>query len=179
MTIEPTQASASQGTEFDEAVRDLRLPLYHLALRIVRDVHHAQDLVQEGLSTIHRKGTSWRGEGTFRAWAFRIVRNLSLNHLRRHRPHVSLEALREEKGVERVDGCLRPEEVAQDAERQRLLWEALTRLPDRSREVLMLREFDGLKYREIATVLEVPIGTVMSRLHDARERLRRELEGRL
>lgn len=163
--------------DIDELVRDLRRPLYHLALRTVRDPHHAQDLVQDGLSTIHRKRDSYRGEGSFRAWAFRVVRNLCLNHLKRHRTHVSLDALRESRGTDGVDGAPAPVQQAEAAERQALLWRALDRLPERSREVLLMKEFDGLKYREIAVVLEIPIGTVMSRLHDARERLRRELEG--
>jgi len=143
----------------------------------VRDQHSAQDLVQDGLSAIHRKRHTFSGRGSFRGWVFQLMRNLCLNHLRRHKPHLSLDALHEDRGLEQVGSEPQPDEQTLRAEQRRLLWQAIDGLPERSREVLMLREFDGLRYREIAQVLEIPIGTVMSRLHDGRERLRRELEG--
>ncbi len=84
--------------------------------------------------------------------------------------------MRERQGAQQHDVAPQPEQETLTAELKDLIWQAIDRLPDKSREVLLLREFDGLRYREIAQVLAIPEGTVMSRLHQARERLRRELE---
>ena len=78
---------AAAPTEMREIVRIYRRPLYFFALRFVRDPHTAQDLVQDGLSAIHRKRHSFTGTGSFRGWIFQVVRNLCLNHLERHKPH--------------------------------------------------------------------------------------------
>jgi RNA polymerase sigma-70 factor (ECF subfamily) len=108
------------------------------------------------------------------------VRNRARDLLRRRRVrrHEPLEAPPGEPPLrEIVDRSSGPEDLASRAELARRLWEALGELTDAQREILVLRDYQDLRYEEIAEVLEVPLGTVMSRLHRARRALRERVAG--
>jgi RNA polymerase sigma-70 factor (ECF subfamily) len=147
---------------------------YNLARWLTRDEADAEDVVQEAMLRAYRFFGSFRGPDG-RAWLLAIVRNTCRTWMRRNRAQESAADVVELDGIE-GDG-LTPEELmirSADAEAVRA---ALEELPSEFREVLVLREFEGLSYKEIAVVTESPIGTVMSRLARARTRLQRTLAG--
>jgi RNA polymerase sigma-70 factor (ECF subfamily) len=154
-----------------------RRPAYLLALQLLREPEDALDVAQDALlslfSTLDRVGAG----RPVRPWLFAIVRNRARDLLRRRRVrrHQPLAAEDPEAGVELVATAPRPDADAERAELQRRVWRALAALPPAHREVLVLRDYQDLAYDEIAGVLRVPIGTVMSRLHRARRALRERL----
>lgn len=144
--------------------------LRRYARGLMGDPMQADDLVQDTLERVWNRFDSWRESGSLRAWAFGIMHNLFLDHVRRRKSRQEDEA----------DGTLPdlPDRATQtDQLEVRDLERALSRLPDEYRSVLLLIAVEELSYKEAASVLGVPIGTVMSRLSRARERLRGELNG--
>jgi RNA polymerase sigma-70 factor (ECF subfamily) len=134
------------------------------------DPARADDLVQDALARAWEKRRLWRAGSDLRAWLFTIMHNVHVNQLalaRREAGNVSLDALDE-------DGGWQPSVRGGETQRLELaeVLRAMARLPAEQREVLLLAAVEELRYEEIAAVLAVPIGTVMSRLSRARERLR-------
>ena len=146
---------------------------YNLARWLVRNPQDAEDVVQEACLRAVRFAAGYR-DGNPRAWLLRIVRNTAYSFLQKKRPAELTEQFDELLYVpERADAEI---EMIRSAE-SRTLQVALEALPVRFREALVLRELEGLSYKEIADVMEVPIGTVMSSLARAREQLRQRLLG--
>lgn len=146
--------------------------LYALAYGIVLERFAAEDVVQEAFIRGYRSLGTFRGESGFYTWIYRIARNLALDSLRRRRPEVSYEdarAVETPAGGERVDRNLRRKEL------QLKVRQALAELSPQQRDALVLREWEGLSYREIARAAGCSIGTVMSRIHYARQRVAESL----
>ena len=139
-----------------------RLRLYARALR--RNREDADDLVQDTLERAWSRAGLWQGVGDMRTWLFSIMHNLHVDALRRGRLDL----------VELDEQMLQIPVAAPQAERLALrdLHKALVALPAEQCEVLLLVALDGMAYAEIAQALDIPIGTVMSRLSRGRERLR-------
>jgi RNA polymerase sigma-70 factor, ECF subfamily len=140
---------------------------YNLARWIVERDQDAQDVVQEAYARALKSFSGFRGVNP-RAWLLTIVRNTAYNWIHKH--------LREDNLIpfdEKIHAvpANEPRSEASFEKRRQQLQEALTRLPPDFREVLVLYEFEGWSYKEMATALNVPIGTVMSRLSRARRRL--------
>ncbi len=147
---------------------------YNLARWLTRDDHDADDVVQEACLRAFRFLDSFRG-GDSRAWLLTIVRHTCYTWLRKNRSN-ELTPLDEE--LDTVESHPGPEEAAlQNVDRQALK-QALEELPIEYREVMVLRELEGLSYKEIASIAGIPLGTVMSRLARARRRLREWLTRR-
>ena len=152
----------------------------HVAMGYVRNREDAVDLAQEAFLRVHRSFDRFRDGEPFAPWFFRILRNACLNFLekRKLRRHVSLSARREEE----ADWDLPDPHTPTPARRveidegQRQFWSALDQLTDKHREIIVLRHVEELEYAQIAVILDVPVGTVMSRLFHARRRLRGILE---
>jgi RNA polymerase sigma-70 factor, ECF subfamily len=150
---------------------------YNLARWLVHDDHDAQDVVQEAYLRAVRFASGFRG-GDPRAWILAIVRNTAFTWLRRNRgPNQPTEFDEKEHGGESEPHGLEAEAVrkADGA----MIREALEELAEEFREVIVLRDIEGLSYKEIATAADVPIGTVMSRLARARGKLARSLKERI
>ena len=143
---------------------------YNYARWLVRDPHDAEDVVQESFLKAYRSIDTYRG-GDARVWMLAIVRNAAMDLLRR-RPG---RATTEQEGPEPVDPSPSPERRLLDQSRREQLRRAIASLAPEFRDTLVLREIEGLSYKEIAGVLRVPIGTVMSRLARARNLLLSEL----
>ena len=144
---------------------------YNLARWLTRDDRDAEDVVQEACLRAFRFFDSFHG-GDSRAWLLTIVRHTCYTWLRKNRAH-ELVAFDEE--LDSVETGLGPEEMLlQNADHQ-LLRKAVEELPIEFREVIILRELEGLSYKEIASITGVPLGTVMSRLARARKRLQHGL----
>ena len=154
---------------------------YNLARRLVRDPSIAEDVVQDAYERACKYFAAFRG-GSGRAWLLQIVRNAAYSTLKaqRRRMEVSLSSgmvAADEAGVDMDIADLSPGPEAALARRQDLaaLDDALNALPVALRECLILREVEELSYKEMARMMEVPIGTVMSRLSRARQALQREV----
>jgi RNA polymerase sigma-70 factor (ECF subfamily) len=144
---------------------------YHVALGLVHNADEALDVAQEALLAAFGAMRSFDPDRPFYPWLRTIVRNTALTRLRRcRREPVNGEAL------DAAAWTVTPEMVALQNEQTELLRLAMNRLPVADRQILFLKHFEDLKYRQIAQVLDVPIGTVMSRLYAARRRLRDLLE---
>ncbi len=141
---------------------------FNLARWLTRNDHDAEDVLQEALLRAYRFSDGLRGEP--RPWLLAIVRNACFSWLQANRPGelvASLDERREEQAAE-TEG---PEALAARNLDRKLLNEAIAALPVAFREVLVLREMEDLSYKQIARVVEAPIGTVMSRLSRARRLL--------
>jgi RNA polymerase sigma-70 factor, ECF subfamily len=143
----------------------------NLARWLLRNRADAEDMVQEAMLRAYRFFDRFRG-GDARAWLLQIVRNTCYTWLEKNRPAELMTEFNEEVHQRPSEN---PETLAaQRGERERLK-RALESLPTRAREVLVLREWEGCTYKEIAEITAIPIGTVMSTLARARERLQRAL----
>jgi RNA polymerase sigma-70 factor (ECF subfamily) len=146
---------------------------YNLARWLTRNELDAEDVVQEAYLRAFSYFASFQG-GDGKAWLLTIVRNTYYSWLKHNRVHEPMVPFDEEfHGV-------RPETPSQetlvlDQQRERILRQALDDLPAQYREVLVLREMEGLSYQEVANTVGVPIGTVMSRLSRARKQLHKDL----
>jgi RNA polymerase sigma-70 factor (ECF subfamily) len=158
---------------FEQRVVPLMDDAYTLARHLMRDEHEAQDIVQESYLRAWRYFASFRG-GDERAWLLTIVRNCCYSWRRGKRGTQDVPYDDEAHSMESSNRYPTDARAIGDSERGNLA-SALETLPAEFREVLVLREIEDFSYREIARVTGVPVGTVMSRLARARERLRRVL----
>ncbi len=145
--------------------------LRRFARGLLRDAAGADDLVQDCLERALERRHLWRGGASLRPWLFRIMRNLHANQRRQERRRPSHQAIDE---ALHLPG---PEDAHAGRLELRELEAALDLLPADQREVVLLVALSGMSYQECADALELPIGTVMSRLSRGRERLRVLLEG--
>ena len=146
---------------------------YNLALWLTHNEQDAQDVVQEAFVRAFRFFGTFRG-GNARAWVLRIVRNTCYNWLQENRPLQSATEF-DENLFGPDPRTPNPEEALLQRASDKMLRKALEALPLKFREVLILREFEGMSYKEIAEVTGMPPGTVMSRLSRARGGLRTSL----
>ncbi len=149
---------------------------YNLARWLLRDNSAAEDVVQESYLRALRYFSGYHG-GDSRAWLLTIVRNTSYNWLQQNRSRELMNPIEDAEAL--TAGEANPEAVLRQRIDHDLLRQALNELPIEFREVLILREMEGLSYKEIAAVADLPIGTVMSRLARSRARLQERLAGRL
>jgi RNA polymerase sigma-70 factor (ECF subfamily) len=148
--------------------------LYGYALVLTQNRTDAQDLVQETYLRAIRAMGRLRDDSNVKAWLFTILRNIWLNELRQRRkaPEI-IDVEADERTSNLVDESMKsPHEVYVANLEQRHVREAIQQLPKEAREVILLREWEELSYQEIATILDCPVGTVMSRLARARSKLR-------
>lgn len=137
----------------------------------------ARDVVQEAFVQAFLKLETFQHSSAFYTWLYRIAFNVAASHRRRRRPMYSVEYARETSGLEPMDGGNGPTERLEQKECCRQVRQAIGQLSEEHRTVLVLREIDGCCYETIAEILEVPVGTVRSRLHRARLQLREQLKG--
>jgi len=139
----------------------------------------ALDMAQEAFYRVYKSLDRVREGERFSPWFFKILRNACLNFLdkRRRSRAFSIHAADEDGNDFPIpDGALTPPEASVLAESQRQFWHAVERLTLNHREIILLRHIEGLDYASIASVLDIPIGTVMSRLFHARQKLKQALE---
>lgn len=154
--------------DFADAITAEIPRLRRYARALARGGDWADDLVQDALERAWSRAHLWRG-GEIRAWLFTILHNVYANSARRHNRAPPLQPLIEQDAAVAADG-------ADQAMNLSDLQAALDRLPDEQRQVLLLVAVEQLSYAEVAGILAVPIGTVMSRLSRARERMRTLLQ---
>jgi RNA polymerase sigma-70 factor (ECF subfamily) len=167
----------SRLPRFEQVVLPHLDAAYNLARWLTRNDHDAEDVVQEAYLRAFQFFAGFHGTDG-RAWLLAIVRNTCYTWLERNRPREPTMAFDEDQHSGAVTAAGPDTPLLQKEERQ-LLDRALEELPAEYREVIVLRELEGLSYKEIAGVTGAPLGTVMSRLARARERLQQDLGQRV
>jgi RNA polymerase sigma-70 factor (ECF subfamily) len=170
------RCQAGDVSAFEPLVEKYQQRVWRLAYQILRDREEAWDVAQEAFVRAFSSLSSFRGQSAFYTWLFRITVNVATD---RHRSRgargraLGTEVVGEDE-LERtaLDEEARPDDVAMQSEDRARIDRALDSLPPKARTIIILSDIEGLSYREIATVLDCPMGTVMSRLHNARKRLR-------
>lgn len=172
------ECRAGRTDAFGSLVKRYQDRLYPTALRLTGRPDDALDLLQDAFLRAFEKLQSFHGESSFYTWIYRITVNLALSERRKKRP-VKLLSVGSEKAPELADSSLTadPGSSLERAERDRAIQLALNELAPDHRAVVVMKEFDGMRYEEIASILDVPVGTVRSRLHRARSDLRERLKG--
>jgi len=153
---------------FEELALPLFEQLYNFAHWLAQDASEAEDLVQETYAKALRAFSGFQLGTNFRAWIFRILRNTFLTS----RSGLKSAAVSDDEVETIASGAPNPEAVLIERADREMVRQALTELPAPFREILLLCEVEEMSYEEIAQVLAVPIGTVMSRLYRARKALR-------
>ena len=171
-----TESAASPSAFAAEAMSHLDT-LYRGALRLTRDSDRAQDLVQDTYVRALRYQASYQPGTNMRAWLFAIMRNLFWDRFKPGRQDdISLDADTERPLADRIaDSGPLPDALALDRIAAEEVVAAVDKLSPLHREVVMLVDVEGFSYKDAAEVMGVPIGTVMSRLHRARQHLQKQL----
>lgn len=141
----------------------------NVVYRLGGDMRLAEDIAQEAFIRVWENMHSYRPVGSFRGWVYRIATNAALDALRRSKDVLNVDDLALAAQDSSVENTIMRRQQAE------IVQQAILDLPSASRVVLILREYEGFSYREIADSLEIPLGTVMSRLAYAREALRKKL----
>ncbi len=169
-----TLASRGDADAFAALVRRYEKPLYGYLRRMLGDRADAEDVFQETFLRVHQHAGRYRHGAPFRPWLYKIATNLCRDRLRRRRrhPQVSLDtpagADADRPLLDRMeDGHAGPDQTARKAEALVRLQEALGELPEKHRAVFLMARYDEMPYDEIARSLQVPVGTVKSRMNKA------------
>lgn len=167
----------NKSGSFEQTVLPHLDAAYNLARWLTRNDHDAEDVVQEAYLRAFQYFEGFYGTDG-RGWLLTIVRNTYYTWLRRNRAEEILTSFDEELHSDH-DASANPEEILLEKIDRQHLQEALEEMPVEFREALVLRELEGLSYKEIASISGVPVGTVMSRLARARDRLKGSLGRRM
>lgn len=168
---------------FDQLVRRYEKRVFNCALRISGNYNDASDVAQEAFIRAFSSIQTFRGDAKFATWIYRIVTNVYLDERKKSKAHrqTSLDDYieLEENSVSRQieDDSPTPDEVVENKERARALQNAINSLPDYQRVIVTLYHMQHRSYEEIAEILNLPIGTVKSRLNRARIALGEKLQG--
>ena len=170
-----SRAQEGDRNAYSELVRAHSQGVLNVIYRMCGNMQVAEDAAQETFIQAWLKLQSYRPGTSLRNWLYRIAVNTAIDMLRKEKHILPGEI----DDLNLRDSQPGPETLATNSERTEMVQEAVLALPDASRAVLVLREFEGLSYKEISESLEIPVGTVMSRLNYARKLLREKLEVKL
>jgi RNA polymerase sigma-70 factor, ECF subfamily len=177
------ECRAGQTEAFGALVARYQDRLYPTVLRLIGSAEDAEDVLQDTFVRAFEKLDQFHGDSSFYTWIYRIAVNLALSGYRRRRARSLTRPRFNRRAVVRQDD---PPDLSPDsdptiplerAEREKIVEAALNKLGPEHRAVVVLKDFDGHRYEEISAILNVPVGTVRSRLHRARSELRERLRG--
>jgi RNA polymerase sigma-70 factor (ECF subfamily) len=172
-----TPDGAWQAPSWEEIVREHSARVYRLAYRLTGNQHDAEDLTQEVFVRVFRSLSTYT-PGTFEGWLHRITTNLFLDQVRR-RARIRMDVMGDEADrYATAEGRSTPERAFEHEHLDNDVQRALDELPPEYRAAVVLCDIEGLSYQEIAVTLGIKLGTVRSRIHRARARLRVSLEHR-
>ncbi len=182
-------ARAGDLEAFEGLVAHYQDRVYNYVLRMIYDPLEAQDVAQETFVRAWQGLPRFRGASSFQTWLYRIASNLAIDAART-RKRRGLATVSLDERVEGVDATelehdlpdesrYGPAEALEQQELRQYVWEAIGELSDKLRPVIVLTDLQGLSYREVAKILGCPVGTVKSRLFNARGQLRDKLKERL
>ncbi|MFL5568537.1 MAG: RNA polymerase sigma factor [Gemmatimonadaceae bacterium] len=178
---------AQEGREdaYRELVKRYERPVFSLIYRMVRDNETAEDLAQETFIKVLNNIDRYRPEFKFSSWLFKIANNVAIDHLRRRQldtvsmdgsPHATTPDAVMASAIELSDASESALEEMEAKELGSAIEQAIARLRPEYRSCILLRHVEGRSYEEIATTLDLPLGTVKTYIHRARHELRRALE---
>ncbi|MFO7905072.1 MAG: sigma-70 family RNA polymerase sigma factor [Pirellulaceae bacterium] len=173
------EALAGNRAAFEQLVRRYQVRLLHTLLHMVGSREEAEDVCQEAFVQAFVKLETFGGRSAFYTWLYRIAFNVAVSRKRRKRTDLSIDEHRERTGEEPVDRGARPGDHVLREEQVRQVRAAINTLSEPYRAILVLRDIEGCCYETIAEILDLPLGTVRSRLHRARLHLRDRLQGML
>ena len=169
--------SNDDAEAFAELVNKWQGSIQRLCVRMLGDSHRGEDLAQEAFARLYAKRADYQPAARFSTYLWRVAMNLCYDELRRlkRRPENSLESFDTEEPFSLLDAHAAveetPESEIQNREQAELVREALQKLPEHYRAVVVLRHYEDLKFREIADVLDIPEGTVKSRMAEGLQQL--------
>ena len=173
---------ANDDAAFSEVVARYKIKIYNYIYRMTGSSEDAEDLTQEVFIRMYQSIDSFRGQSSLNTWLFRIAGNLCIDRFRRAKNRTPAYSLDEPAGEdapahEVPDHTYEPHRLLENVEMAEQIQQALSRLPEKLRATLLLHDIEGLPYEEIAQVVGCPLGTVKSRLFNARMQLRQQLAG--
>jgi len=179
-----TAAKAGDKKAFSRLVEAYQDKIYGYLSRMLSDPDEAEDVAQEVFVRAYRSLKKFRGASSFHTWLYRIASNLAIDVARRRKRQdgsvYSLDAPvdigEDEYEREIPDDSHAPDQLTEQQEVQELVREAVMELPEKLRDVVVLYELQGESYEDIAGILDVPLGTVKSRLFNARGQLKKKLQ---
>lgn len=166
-----TEAASDPAASLVDLFEKHKRKVYQFAFQLTRNIDDAMDVTQEAFLRLHREWHRWRPSKDPASWLYTVVRNLSIDVLRKRNaigecePDTDLPDIR----------AFGPEQIAIQQELSAMVWAEIGSLPLPLREALVLRDWHGLSYGQIAEILGVPVSTVTWRIHDARTILRRRM----
>lgn len=172
------RAARGDARAWDEIVDRFGEQIYNLAYRFAGHGTEAEDLTQEIFLRLYNQLERYRGDVPLVAWTLRLSRNLCIDHYR----HVRARRLDQRVSAEVLEQMPSADDVAHESEareQRRMVFEALDELTEIQASALLMRDFQGLSYDEVAAFFEVPVGTIKSRLNRARRELIAVMEKRL
>lgn len=173
----------NDASAFDEVVGRYKNKVYSYVCRMIGGDQDAEDLTQEVFIRMYVSLGSFRSQSSLSTWLFRIAGNICIDHYRRNRKHQNIAYSLDEpvesddspQAREVPDTTYDPQRIFEQGEMNTQIEQALMRLPDKLRAVIILHDIEGLQYDQIAEVVGCPLGTVKSRLFNARMQLRERL----
>lgn len=169
------EALSGDAAAFGHLVTRYQDRLYNSLVHVVGSADLAYDAVQDAFVQAFVKLDTFQRASGFYTWLYRIAFNLAASRRRRQKPMLSVDA-GEELGQQPVDRSASPSENLEREERAGQIQAGLARISEEHRAILVLREIDDYSYEEIAEILDLPVGTIRSRLHRARLQLRDQLK---
>jgi len=171
------QSISGDVSSFEQLINQYQKMAYNVAYRIMGNEEDAKDMTQEALIKVYKKLKSFRMDASFSTWLYRIVMNTCKDELRKKKMKVvsidqSFDTGDGEVQMDLEDEKLGPEDKLIQKETQTMVQEALNQLPEANRIVLVLRDIEGMSYDEISEVLQLPKGTVKSRINRGRQGLK-------
>lgn len=162
------QCRAGDELAWEALVRRYQGRVFALAYHYLRDREEARDVAQEAFIRVYRGLRSFDGEGSFTAWIVRVARNCAIDRIRKLQGSPAYDGDEIEDGPPLAASEPDPEDHTLHEDRRDLIYRALDLMSEINREMILLKEIQGLKQREIADMLAIPLGTVKARTNRAR-----------
>lgn len=165
---------AGRTSAFGQIVSRYQDRLFHSVARLLNHQEDARDVVQETFLSAFQNLAGFKGDAVLFTWLYRIAVNTAISWKRKQKPALGLYDPERPGGVDPADPSVsvQPGHALETAEEERRIHAALARLSPEHRSVLVMKDMEGMKYEVMAEILQVPIGTIRSRLHRARLELR-------
>lgn len=170
-------------TAYRGLVEKYQQRVYGLIYGMVRNREDARDLTQEAFVKAYNNLDSFRLESSFYTWLYRIAMNVTIDFIRKRKRRATsgfdegIASRDDDGGISEIHHQDSPSRALERKQLYGRIMDAISRLPEDQRQVLLLREVEGLAYKEIAAIMDIPEGTVMSRLYYARKKLQKALAG--
>ncbi len=175
LTILLERCRQGDDLAWEAFVRQFERRVYSIASGYAASPDEARDFSQDVFVRLYETRGRWAAEPVFVPWLVRVARNVCLDQLRRKKARPPAEDIQADEMWDLASGAADPETELQEAGRRRLVWRAMQALGQLSREMIQLKEIQGLSLQEVAAVLRIPVGTVKSRSNRARVELAEQI----